>query len=172
MKEVIENNVIFIKKTEERDLPYILTTESHHDNMPYIINWTLEEHEKAIRSDTNLLHLIVIEKKENKPVGYLLINGLNNPNQSIELKRTAFSAKGKGYGRNMLKLMKEWVFTEKGANRFWLDVVDHNTRAKTLYESEGFVVEGLQREAVIINEQFKSIYLMSMLKKDYLKTLE
>lgn len=169
---MIENNVILIRKTEERDLPYILATESHHDNRSYIINWTLEEHVQAIQSDPNLLHLIVIEKKENKPVGYLLINGLNDPNQSIELKRTAFSEKGKGYGRNMLKLIKEWVFTEKKANRFWLDVVDHNTRAKALYKSEGFVVEGLQREAVIINEQFQSIYLMSMLKKDYFTKLE
>lgn len=167
MKKVIENHTIAIRKTKEKDLPYILTTESHRDNISYIVNWTLEEHIQAIQSDPNLLHLIVIEKKENKPVGYLLINGLNDPNQSIELKRTAFSEKGKGYGRNMLKLMKEWVFAEKGANRFWLDVVDHNIRAKALYESEGFIVEGLQREAVIINEQFQSIYLMSILKKDY-----
>ncbi|WP_445505724.1 GNAT family N-acetyltransferase [Niallia sp. 03091] len=164
---MIENSTILIRKTIESDLSYIITTESHKDNLPYIMQWSRDEHLHAIQQDTNLMHLIVIEKKENKPVGYLLINGLNDSNESIELKRTAFSDKGKGYGRQMLQLMKKWVFTEKKANRFWLDVVDHNQKAKALYESEGFIEEGLQREAVKINNQFESIYLMSMLKKEY-----
>ncbi|MFT8322034.1 MAG: GNAT family N-acetyltransferase [Bacillus sp. (in: firmicutes)] len=166
---MIENSSILIRKTLESDLSYIITTESHKDNLPYIIQWSMEEHLHAIHHDKNLIHLIVIEKKQNKPVGYLLINGVNDSNESIELKRTAFSDKGKGYGRQMLKLMKKWVFTEKKANRFWLDVVDHNKRAKNLYESEGFIEEGLQREAVKINHHFESIYLMSILKREYFK---
>ncbi len=164
---MIENSTILIRRTLESDLSYIITTESHKDNIPFIIQWSREDHLQAIQQDDNLLHLIVMEKKENKPVGYLLINGINSKDESIELKRTAFSDKGKGYGRQMLQLMKKWVFTEKKANRFWLDVVDHNKRAKALYESEGFVEEGLQREAVKINNKFESIYLMSMLKKEY-----
>lgn len=167
VSDMLENDMIFIRKTTEEDLPYILRTESDSENSPFIQQWTVDEHIDAIVQDQNLLHLTVISKDLEVPVGYLLVNGLLNENNSIELKRTAFSHKGRGYGRQMLLLIKSWAFTQQNANRLWLDVVEHNKRAKDLYKSAGFHVEGLQREAVKIMGRYESIYLMSILKEEY-----
>ena len=51
-------------------------------------------------------------------------------------------------GRAALRVAKKVAFDDLGAHRFWLDVKARNSRAKALYDSEGFVVEGELREAV------------------------
>ncbi|MER2061249.1 MAG: GNAT family N-acetyltransferase [Niallia sp.] len=158
---------ILIRKTMETELTYVRKTEKDPTNSPFILQWSLQEHKKALTDNPNILHLLVVERSSNKPVGYVLINGLEDENDSLEIKRIAFSEKGKGYGRKMLQLIKKWAFTEKKANRLWLEVVDHNERAKSLYESEGFKVEGLQREAIKINNNYQSIYMMSLLSREY-----
>jgi len=161
------DDTILIRKTLEKELAYVMSTENDPTNSPYILQWSLQEHKKAISTDSNLLHLIVLDKASEKPVGYVLINGLEDESNSIEIKRIAFSEKGKGYGRKMLQLIKKWAFTERKANRLWIEVVDHNNRAKSLYESEGFKIEGLQREAIKLNDNYQSIYMMSMLSSEY-----
>lgn len=164
---VLMDDTILIRKTLEKELSYVRKTEKDPTNSPYILQWSLQEHKKALTHNPNLLHLLVLDKQWNKPVGYVLIDGLEDKNDSIEIKRIAFSEKGKGYGRKMLQLIKKWAFIERKANRLWLEVVDHNNRAKSLYESEGFKIEGLQREALKINNNYQSIYMMSMLRREY-----
>lgn len=100
------DDTILIRKTLEKDLAYVISTENDPTNSPYILQWSLQEHKKAISTDSNLLHLIVLDKASEKPVGYVLINGLEDESNSIEIKRIAFSEKGKGYGRKMLQLIK------------------------------------------------------------------
>lgn len=43
-------------------------------------------------------------------------------------------------------------------------------RAKKLYESEGFIVEGCLRECLKTFDKWESLIIMSILKKEYLKT--
>ena len=43
----------------------------------------------------------------------------------------------------------------------------HNTRAKALYDSEGFVVEGVLRESVRTGAGFTSMVVMSMLQQEF-----
>jgi RimJ/RimL family protein N-acetyltransferase len=42
-----------------------------------------------------------------------------------------------------------------------------NSRAKALYDSEGFVVEGELREALKIEGGFESLIVMSMLRPEF-----
>jgi diamine N-acetyltransferase len=48
-----------------------------------------------------------------------------------------------------------------------LDVKDYNSRAKSLYESEGFFVEGLLRDCYQSRGKFESYYILSMLENEY-----
>ena len=69
-------------------------------------------------------------------------DGCRNQHQSLELKRMVVQAKGHGFGRAALRVVKKMAFDDLGAHRFWLDVKARNSRAKALYDSEGFVDEG------------------------------
>ena len=63
--------------------------------------------------------------------------------------------------------MKRWAFEEAAAHRLWLDVFESNHHARALYESEGFVVEGVRRDHVHHGGRFVSVVLMSMLEDEY-----
>ncbi|MEU6004879.1 GNAT family N-acetyltransferase [Streptomyces sp. NPDC047453] len=57
----------------------------------------------------------------------------------------AEEARGSGVGRALLRAAVEEA-RRQGARRITLRVLGHNTPARKLYESEGFVVEGVQPE--------------------------
>jgi diamine N-acetyltransferase len=76
-------------------------------------------------------------------------------------------SKGRGFGRAALRVAKKVAFDDLGAHRLWLDVKTHNARARALYESEGFVVEGVLRESVRTERGFESLTVMSMLLPEF-----
>jgi diamine N-acetyltransferase len=46
-------------------------------------------------------------------------------------------------------------------------VKEHNTRARHVYETEGFVAEGKMRECLKAGDIFETLIIMSMLKDEY-----
>ncbi|CAN5163243.1 hypothetical protein BH18ACI2_BH18ACI2_29430 [soil metagenome] len=93
--------------------------------------------------------------------------GLADANQSLEFRRIVVTEKNKGFGKEALRLVKQMVFEELGAHRLWLDVKEYNTRAKHVYELEGFMVEGVLRECIRAESGFESLVVMSMLRGEY-----
>jgi RimJ/RimL family protein N-acetyltransferase len=59
------------------------------------------------------------------------------------------------------------AFREFAAHRLWLDVFDDNARARHLYQSLGFVEEGVLRECIRWPDRFRSLVVMSMLEQEY-----
>lgn len=159
-----------LRETCAEDLDFVLKTENDMENCSYIFQWTRDQHLAAIHNP-NVAHFIVERITDESPVGYVILFGLEERHQSIELTRTAFAEKGKGYGREMLRLVKKWAFETKGTHRLWLMVVDHNIRAKQLYISEGFVEEGLHRDAFKFGDRFESIFLLAILEDEYVKSV-
>jgi diamine N-acetyltransferase len=113
------------------------------------------------------LHLIVEQGDDNKPIGYIILAGLEQAHQSIEFRRIVITDKGKGYGRKSLQLIKKMVFEVLSAHRLWLDAKEHNLRARHGYEAEGFTVEGVLRECLKTGDKFESLVILSMLKSEY-----
>lgn len=163
---VIQNDQLLFRRTRKEDLDYVIQAEGHPENSDFVTQWPLEYHEKAM-NDPNYLHLIIEPGEGSHSIGYCIIAGLQDRNKSIELLRLVITEKGKGHGRQTLKLVKNLAFEECKGHRLWLDVRDHNTRAFQLYQSEGFVNEGKLRECVLKNNRFESIYIMSILEGEY-----
>lgn len=159
---------IYLRSTTEDDLNFVLSAEQGEENRPFVSQWKREQHHKAL-SNQDLAHLIIESTINSKPVGYLILAGLENASLSIELRRLVVTDKSKGYGKEALRLIKKLAFEQLKAHRLWLDVKDHNLRARHVYEFEGFVVEGVLRECVKIGETFESLVVMSMLYGEYYK---
>ena len=102
-----------------------------------------------------------------KPVGFVLLEGVDAARGAVELRRIVIGPKGGGFGRQALRLLKQYVFDELGAHRLWLDVKDFNHRARAFYRSEGFVEEGTLRECVKSPRGYESLVVMSMLASEY-----
>jgi len=155
-----------LRPTMQSDLEFVLSLERDPGNLPYITPWERTQHEAAIRFP-DFRHFIVEGGEELVSIGFLILIGCKSQNQSLELKRMVVQAKGQGYGRAALRVAKKVAFDDLGAHRFWLDVKTHNVRAKALYDSEGFVVEGTLRESVRTATGFESLVVMSMLHAEF-----
>jgi len=105
----------------------------------------------------------------NELIGHIILFGLNNKDKSLEFKRITINQKGFGYGREALKLLKQLCFEDLKYHRLWLDVYDDNVRAIGLYESEGFVQEGLLRDDTKIGNTYRSQRIYSLLEHEFLK---
>jgi diamine N-acetyltransferase len=156
-----------LRPTMSSDLDYVVSLEEAGENAPYITPWERTQHEAAIRFP-DFRHFIVEAGPELNAVGFLILIGCRSQQQSLELKRMVINDKGAGFGRAALRVAKKVAFDDLGAHRFWLDVKKRNTRAKALYDSEGFVVEGELREAVKTSEGFESLIVMSMLRTEFI----
>ncbi|HZI86409.1 MAG TPA: GNAT family protein, partial [Pyrinomonadaceae bacterium] len=146
--------------TSENDLDFVLSAEQSAENRSFVSMWAREQHLGALTSD-DLSHLIIKNTADGSRVGYIILAGLADVNQSIEFRRIVVTEKGKGYGKEALRLVKKLAFDELKAHRLWLDVKEHNVRARHLYESEGFVTEGVLRECIKAEAGFESLVLMS-----------
>ena len=159
-----------LRPTMQSDLEFVLSVEQHPANRPFITPWDRTQHEGAIRFP-DFRHFIVEAGPGYPSAGFVILQGCRNPHGSIELKRIVLQPKGQGYGRTCVRLLAQMAFRDLGAHRFWLDVKSANTRALSLYRSEGFVEEGRLRESVrLLGENadgYDSLVVMSMLDREY-----
>lgn len=75
--------------------------------------------------------------------------------------------KGKGFGREAIQLLKKLCFKKLQYHQLWLDVYDENKRAIRIYESEGFVKEGLLRDNTKTENAYRSERIYSILENEY-----
>jgi len=167
MRILIENDHIQIQYTEPQDISFVVQAETEQENAQYIGQWSFEEHKNAL-DDVDILHLL-IKNRAGESVGYIILKGMTNSNDSIEFMRIVITEKGYGYGASALSLIKKWCFEARHAHRLWLDVQEDNTRAQHVYKSQGFKREGLLRECMKVGDNYKSLVVMAMLAQEYKK---
>jgi diamine N-acetyltransferase len=155
-----------LRPTMQSDLAFVLSLENDERNLPFITPWERTQHEAAIRFP-DFRHFIIEAGAGLDAAGFLILIGCRSRHQSLELKRMVVQNQGTGIGRAALRVAKKVSFDELKAHRLWLDVKTHNTRARALYDSEGFTVEGVLRESVLTDEGFVSLTVMSLLEREF-----
>ena len=163
--------IIQVRPTQVNDLAFVLQAERDPVNASFVEQWSHDQHVAAL-TNPDLAHLIVEQRSDAQPIGYLILAGLKNPHQSVEFRRLVITDKGHGYGRAAIRFVKQLAFEQYRAHRLWLDVRDHNQRAQQLYQSEGFVIEGTLRECTKVEEHFESLVIMSLLCSEYCRASE
>jgi RimJ/RimL family protein N-acetyltransferase len=154
-----------LRPTTHDDLDFVLNAERDPDNRPWIIPWTRAQHESAF-GNSELRHILLADDQLGR-MGFVILGGLQSPHGAIEFRRVVVVAKGRGIGRAAIRLVQALAFDELNAHRLWLDVKATNARARSLYDSAGFVVEGTLRECLRTDTGFESLVVMSMLRSEY-----
>lgn len=158
---------LILRPTSEPDLEFVVLIESEASKAGLVTSQSVAEHEKYL-ADRDIRHLII--EADGAAVGYLILAGLlDTEHRTIEFRRIVVAEKGKGYGREALRLAKKMAFEELNAHRLWLDVIDFNERARGLYESENFQFEGVWREhyKAMDGNGRESLIFMSILRGEY-----
>ena len=155
---------VLLRPTRPEDLGYVVAAEAAPEAAPYLAPSPREEH-AGFLADPGQRH--VIAEAGGERVGFALLR-LHTADRAVELRRLAVTAPGRGYGRAILRAVKTAAFTEHGAHRLWLDVKPFNDRARALYRSEGFVEEGVLRDALREPDgSFTSLVVMSLLRSEW-----
>ncbi|MFC1802750.1 GNAT family N-acetyltransferase [Thermoproteota archaeon] len=68
-----------------------------------------------------------------------------------------------GYGTEASRMIVEYGFKVLGLHRIELLVLDFNERAQRVYEKLGFAVEGRQRQARLVNNEWCDLIVMAKL---------
>ena len=83
----------------------------------------------------------------------------NSHVRQIQGLAVADEARGRGIARALVRAAVEEA-RRRGARRLTLRVLGHNTPARKLYESEGFVVEGVLPEEFLLEGEYVDDVLM------------
>ena len=156
---------VCLRSTTVDDLDFVVSAERELDNEPFIMRWSRNRHAAAL-SDPDIAHR-VLEHESFGRVGFVIVVGLADPHENLEFRRVVITEKRRGFGRAAVRLVKRFAFVERRAHRLWLDVKEENHRARSLYESEGFILEGVLRECVKGSKGFESLMVMSILAHEY-----
>ena len=99
-------------------------------------------------------------------VGYTFLSNINwiNRNCYFGIIIGDEQHRGKGIGKEVLKLIIDYVFNTLNLHKITLEVVVDNKSAITLYEKMGFVKEGILKEHVFIANKFSDLIIMSIIK--------
>lgn len=77
------------------------------------------------------------------------------------------SSRGRGYGREAMRLLLDYGFNNLNFHRIQLNVLEFNEKAIILYERCGFKREGIFREFVLRDGRRYNLLLYGLLKSEW-----
>jgi RimJ/RimL family protein N-acetyltransferase len=104
-------------------------------------------------------------------IGLTLLKDINliDRNADFAIYIGDHNYRGKGLSKEATKKTLDFAFFKLGLNKVSLKVLSDNIDALSLYQKIGFIKEGVLRESVFKNNEFKSEIMMSILKNEHKK---
>jgi ribosomal protein S18 acetylase RimI-like enzyme len=130
-----------LRRTQPEDLEFVYALEHDEANARFITPWERDQHLRLLGND-DTFHAILLD--DDHAAGFLFVNGLRRTDHVLELKRIVVADKGRGLGRRAIQEVKRLAFGDWTARRLWLE------RAIRLYESEGFHLDGLGEDDLLV----------------------
>jgi ribosomal protein S18 acetylase RimI-like enzyme len=129
------------------DLHALTGWESEPDTSRWLGETGPAWHTRAL-ADPDQEHVIAVDGET--LVGFAVLAGLRD-SKGIELRRmvVAPTSRGAGRGRALLQVVLDRAYQHHGAQTVWLDVKSHNHRARSVYETSGFVARETVRNAIV-----------------------
>jgi diamine N-acetyltransferase len=156
---------MMIRAAASSDIPHIVAIEQIPEFRSYIGAWSAEEHRRALANpDTEYF---VATGVDGTVEAFAILQGIQSEHHSIHLKRIAVRTPNRGLGRVVLEYVMSRAFQHHRAHRFWLDVFETNARARRVYEAYGFHYDGVLREAILLDGEYHTLALMSLLDREY-----
>jgi RimJ/RimL family protein N-acetyltransferase len=139
---------------------YPLTKES--------LDWYLEGTNDLQKSDA--LVYKAVDTKTGTTVGHISLGSISRKNRSARISRVLVGntcERGRGTCQSMITAILKVGFEEVDLHRISLGVYSDNKAAIRCYEKAGFVIEGLSRDVLKVDDTYWSMYEMSILEHEW-----
>lgn len=164
---LIEGQRLRLRRATIDDLDYIMTLQRAPENLKFIVLFDEDYQRAIINSDgSQKLDVIIEELDTRQAVGYFMLREMDSP--CIEFTHVIIDKKGQGYGREALNFLLKWTFEVKKYHRIWIDCKEYNSVALHLYESLGFVHEGVLREILFNNGVYENLIVLGMIDREFI----
>jgi len=123
-------------------------------------------------NDPNGVYFGIIKKDDERIIGYVFLAHILKSHKVAREFGIVIGDKkfwGHGYGSETTKLMLEYGFKQLRLHRIELIVLDSNERALHMYRNQGFVEEGIQREARLVEDKWHDVISLGILEKEYMR---
>ncbi len=157
---------VILRRAIAADLDFIHAAERGPGYERLVGQWSMAEHSAALaRQDTCYL---IGRRAGQAAEGFVILQPLADVHEGAKLKRIVVTEPGRGFGRDLLAAVIDWVFRETANERLWLDVFTYNERAQHVYRSLGLREDGLLRAAYRMPDGTRTDrLLMSILRAEW-----
>ena len=162
---LIEGRRLRLRRATLDDLNYIMKLQFAPENLKFIVPFDEDYHRENFTC-ADKMDVIIEEVETGARVGYFMLRELDTP--CAEYTHVIIEKKGVGYGREALNLLLKWTFEIEKYHRVWIDCKEYNSIALKLYESSGFVREGILREIILTDGVWENLVVLGMLDREYL----
>ncbi len=172
---VLKGNLIYLRYLTNNDVNETYLSWLNDDEVMAGISFesasldTLRHYVNKQNNSPRTHFFAICDNQTNKHIGNIKLNA---PIQNSEIADLGIligdkSYWGKGIGREACKLAIEFGFTELNLKKIYLAVYENNPNAKRLYESLGFILEGVQQKHISKSGKFLDKYLYGVFKEEY-----
>ena len=131
---------------------------------------TLPAHRAWIASASNVVMWAVLDEQGAHCGNVLLHIAGKHRSAYFQVYLGEPSTRGKGLGKSVLEAVLRYAFDDIALHRVWLHTRPDNLDAERLYRRAGFVVEGIERDALLHGVGFISQTRWSILEHEWRDT--
>jgi len=133
-----------------------------------------EKWHKELLADKDRIWFTIFLKEDDRVIGEAGLLRMFRPWRSTDMtiiigERDAW---GKGYGKEVGRLLLSYAFDDLGFHRVSIGVVGSNKNALKFWKSLGFKKEGVERDAHFYDNKYIDSIMMSILEDEYRKSME
>lgn len=131
-----------------------------------------EEHDgwfARVRARQDMVLFSIRTVADGELIGSCQLHTIDPVHRSAELQIRIGSRRhwGRGLGTEAVRLLLQVGFADLGLHRIHLHVLADNERARRTYRRNGFVEEGVLREAAFVGGAFRDLVVMSILETEW-----
>lgn len=172
--QVLIGNKVLLRPITLQDTPLIVKWRNNpavKQNFIFRQTFTEEMHNKWMRDKVasgEVVQYIIEDRTSGMPVGSVYMRDVDLANQSAEygIFIGEDDARGKGLGSETARLFLDYAFNVMNLHRVSLRVLSGNYGAERSYEKAGFKREGVFRDMVILDGEYRDVIFMAALADD------
>lgn len=130
---------------------------------------TLEGEKEWLKRSQNQYNFAIVLRENDKLIGNISFGDVDliHRNAMLQIFIGDEENRGKGYGKEAIKLLLEYGFNNLNLNNIMLSVYSFNKSAIRVYESLGFKKFGIRHKSHYFKGQFYDEIQMEILKDEY-----
>lgn len=124
--------------------------------------------ERVMTRRSDLVIFVIEDLKTGLAVGSCQLLNINWLFRSAELQIRIGKKdfQGRGFGSKAVQLLVQFGFKDLNLHRIYLHVFSSNERAINVYKKNGFVQEGVLKDAAYIDGEWINVIVMGLIKSD------